>query len=250
MLKNSADSHSDDLESAVLELAELVRAHSSKKLEPEIQEELAKLINMFTQLQRDGDAVLVTQARIALESLLSNEPNLELSKSISKRLDTRLKARSSPLASAVRGGSAAVKVVLGLGVLMYLVLPLSVALFPFYSRYGTVLGIKIEMLGLVAFAGALGSIVSIMVRLHQFADAITKDPAILFFTGLFKPIVGTSFALFIFATLNSGLLPVTIQQDKMQYFFAALSFVAGFSERFAQDVVVKAESAIGAPRNA
>ncbi len=249
MLKNSADSHFDDLATAVLELAEQVKTNSTKKLEPEIQEELAKLVNMFAQLQRDGDAVLVAQARIAIHSLLANEPNLELAKRISKRLDTSLKARSSLLSTVTRSGNPAVRVVFGLFVLMYMVLPVLLLVSLRASRYDTVIGIKIELLYLVTSMGALGSIVSILVRLHQFTEVATKNHAIMFFTGLFKPIVGASFALFIFATLNSGLLPLTIQQDKMQYFFAALSFVAGFSERFAQDIAVKAESAVGANRS-
>ena len=52
----------------------------------------------------------------------------------------------------------------------------------------------------------------------------------------------------IFAILSSGLLPVTIQPEKAKYFFAALSFIAGFSERFAQDVVSKTEMAVVSER--
>ena len=61
---------------------------------------------------------------------------------------------------------------------------------------------------------------------------------------------GAIMVLFIFAILSSGLIPVVIQQDKAQYFFAALSFVAGFSERFAQDVVARTESALSQPQSA
>jgi hypothetical protein len=66
----------------------------------------------------------------------------------------------------------------------------------------------------------------------------------LFLTGFFKPVVGISFALFVFAVISSGLLPVAVNPEKSRYFFAALSFVAGFSERFARDVVVKTEATV------
>lgn len=127
---------------------------------------------------------------------------------------------------------------------MYFVLPLSTIVIPWLSRYETVFGIKLETLGLVSFFGALGSVVSIMVRLHDLGKIRTPDSSILFFTGLFKPIVGTAFALFLFSIISSGLLPVVIQPEKTQYFFAAMSFVAGFSERLAQDVLAKAESTV------
>jgi len=228
-------------ESTALTVAKQIQIHSRKKLDPSIQKKLAALANLLPQLEKANEAILNSQAQIAADALLSPEPNVDLAEGVTKRLGERLKARTSFFYSAIRQGTPAVKVVLGLGVLLYIVLPLAVAISPFFSRYDLVFGISIKMLGLVAFSGALGSIVSIMVRLHQFSSVQTPDPAILFFTGLFKPIVGTAFALFIFAALNAGLIPVAISPDKAQYFFAALSFVAGFSERFAQDVVSKTE---------
>ena len=59
-----------------------------------------------------------------------------------------------------------------------------------------------------------------------------------------RQIVGTAFALFLFSVISSGLLPVAIQSDKAQFFFAAMSFLAGFSERLVHDVVAKTENSI------
>ena len=56
--------------------------------------------------------------------------------------------------------------------------------------------------------------------------------------------VGAAFALFVFAVLRSGLIPVTINEGTDRYFFLALSFVAGFSERFAKDIVRTTEGQI------
>jgi hypothetical protein len=231
-----------------LTIAEQIRRHSGTKLDPAIQRELAVLTNLLPLLSKADESILNAQAQIAADALLAEEPNIDLAKAVTKRLEERLKIRTGLFYSTIRQGSPAVRVVLGLGVLLYFVLPLALATSQFLSKYDTVLGISIRMLGLVAFGGALGSIVSIMVRLHQFSSIRTPDPAILFFTGLFKPIVGTAFALFIFVVLSSGLLPVAIAPEKAHYFFAALSFVAGFSERFAQDVVSRTELAVVSDR--
>jgi hypothetical protein len=67
----------------------------------------------------------------------------------------------------------------------------------------------------------------------------------LFFTGFFKPIIGTAFALFVFATLKAGLIPLAIDESvEGLYFFAALAFVSGFSERFAKDIAERAEQTV------
>jgi hypothetical protein len=55
-----------------------------------------------------------------------------------------------------------------------------------------------------------------------------------------------SFAMFVFACLNAGILPLSIKTDTPAagYFFLALAFVSGFSERFAQDIASRAEKAV------
>jgi hypothetical protein len=58
---------------------------------------------------------------------------------------------------------------------------------------------------------------------------------------MFKPVIGASFAMFVFSVLHAGLIPITIQDDKASYFFLALAFVSGFSERFARDIANNAE---------
>ncbi len=229
-------------------LAERIRMHCAKPIDPNIQQDLARLVNLLPLLEKVDDPVLYAQAQLIADCLLTDDPKVRLAQPTLKRLSERLRARTSPIPLAIRNGSPAIRVVLGLAVLLYFVLPLSMVVLPFLSRYDTLFGVKIETLGLVSFFGALGSIVSIMVRLHDLAKVKTPDSSILFFTGLFKPIVGTAFALFLFSVISSGLLPVVIQSDKAQFFFAAISFLAGFSERLVHDVVAKTESSIVASR--
>ena len=118
---------------------------------------------------------------------------------------------------------------------------------PKIPHYQMIFGIKSSELGMVAFAGAIGGIVSIMVRIKDFSDRQDVDKTVLFFTGLFKPFVGAAFALFVLTVLRSGIIPVTINVGAGNYFFLAVSFVSGFSERFAKDIEKTAESQIVGP---
>jgi hypothetical protein len=210
-------SESNEYHPTAISIAELIRLRIREKLDPEIQKQLATLTNLLPQLDKVDDIILNAQAQIAADALLAPEPNVDLAKAVTKRLAERLKARTGFYYSIINKGSPASRVVLGLGVLLYLVLPLSLIVSPIFSKYDTVAGISIRMLGLVAFSGALGSIVSILIRLHEFSSIQALDPTIFFFTGLFKPIVGTAFALFIFVVISSGLLPITIAPEKAQY---------------------------------
>lgn len=145
------------------------------------------------------------------------------------------------MSSFVRGGSSAAKVTLGLGGSLYLALPFLITYGRHLSGSGKFYGVDIAEILAVAAGGAIGSIVSIMVPIKDFAAIGDTDPAILFFTGFFKPIVGTAFALFVFAVLCAGILPVTVTPEKAPFFYGAMAFIAGFSERFATDVASHAE---------
>ena len=61
----------------------------------------------------------------------------------------------------------------------------------------------ITQLILVIAAGILGSIVSILIRIEEFQNKSYYDPMIPFFIGAFKPIIGASFAIFIFSLISS-----------------------------------------------
>jgi hypothetical protein len=80
-----------------------------------------------------------------------------------------------------------------------------------------------------------------MVRIDEF-NRWPPDPSILFFTGLFKPIIGFFFAIFVVLVLNSGIVQIGIAEERQVYFFLAISFIAGFSERFARDIATQTEA--------
>jgi hypothetical protein len=115
------------------------------------------------------------------------------------------------------------------------------------------LGIKSEdffqtdlFLGLVAITmGALGSCVSVITSSEKFLNRTRLQKIDPFYIGFFRPFVGMAFAIFIVALLESGIfgsiLNISSQNNanpgtRKVYLFAAIAFIAGFSERFAPGI--------------
>jgi hypothetical protein len=101
--------------------------------------------------------------------------------------------------------------------------------------------------GAVCFAaGAVGALVSVTSRMSQHNAAI--DPEFGRDTvrtlGMLRPFVGAVFGLMTYFALKSGLVsfvgPKGGREDTSLYFYVVLSFVAGFSERLAQDMLLRA----------
>lgn len=240
--------------STVHEKIDAVTSLIKEKLKPgldkSLQTEIAKLLSLIPELAKPQHQQLIPLAEIAAVALLSETPNVILAKEIRENIHGHVHpAPFTTMFRMFRGSSSPpTRVILGLGALLYFALPFLTFFLRREFMPEKVLGIDSSLLQLVAIGGALGSIVSIMVRIQDFALLKDADHSVLFFTGFFKPIIGSSFALFVFAILSSGLIPVTIDPAKATYFFAALAFVSGFSERFAKDVASKAEQVVVAVR--
>ncbi|MGF1520061.1 MAG: hypothetical protein ACFCVB_19985 [Nodosilinea sp.] len=105
----------------------------------------------------------------------------------------------------------------------------------------------------VVSAGALGGFVSVIVRAGDLVQNSEEKPLDLFFLGFFRPVVGMTFAFFLVAMLESGILSgiFTLGRsdqgetgDRNIYLYIAISFVAGFSERLVRDFVSQTERQI------
>ena len=96
--------------------------------------------------------------------------------------------------------------------------------------------------------GALGSAVSIIVRYNKFIEQSKEGESDLFFTGFFRPIVGMSFAIFAVALIESGvfsgIITITKQKSRTVYLYMSIAFIAGFSERLVEDLVIKTENTL------
>lgn len=92
-----------------------------------------------------------------------------------------------------------------------------------------------------AIFGAAGALASVLYRMHRGDLAIdAQQGRLLVYTGaLVRPLTGALFGGVISALLLSGLLPIEVPADKPErfYFLAVLSFIAGFSERWAPDLL-------------
>jgi hypothetical protein len=103
----------------------------------------------------------------------------------------------------------------------------------------------------VGASGALGSVVSILIRLKEFDVEFREilDPVIPFLIGAFKPIIGASFGVFMYTLISSGLIPLDTNPTeatgrKEELFYFAIAFTVGFSERLAKDVIARAETTV------
>ena len=226
-----------------------------EKLKPgvdkSLQDELAALLNLMHEIGNSYYEHFTPLIEIAIESLLSEKPNLPLAQGIRKGVEANV--HRSTLEILRRGGSPATHVIRGLGTLLFTLIPLPIlaalitqAWIPkLVESYDRIFGSNAtELVLLVAIAGAVGSAISIMVRIQEYEPLKETDPTILFLIGLFKPIIGVAFALFVFTVLKSQLIPVQVVTPNEFYFYTALAFVAGFSERFAKDIVARAEDAL------
>jgi hypothetical protein len=101
-------------------------------------------------------------------------------------------------------------------------------------------------------AGSLGALLSVLGRTTraQFSKTIVVDAEagriLILCAGAFRPIVGAILGLAILVVIEAGLLPIKTPTSPGQFlfFFAAASFLGGFSERLAQDALVRTSRGI------
>jgi hypothetical protein len=125
----------------------------------------------------------------------------------------------------------------------------------------TVLGLRpISPLGLpntldlqyVLGGGALGALLSVLGRTTsaQLSKSLRVDTQagtpLVVSAGAFRPILGALLALSVYVLIGSGLLPIRIPTSPSQslFFIFAISLLAGFSERLAQDALVSTSRGI------
>lgn len=109
--------------------------------------------------------------------------------------------------------------------------------------------VDVPLILAVVSAGAVGSFVSVIVRANDFIEHQEQNHLDLFLVGFFRPVVGMAFAIFLMAVLESGVISGIIsvdavERDRKIYFYIAVSFVAGFSERLIKDIMGKTENLV------
>jgi hypothetical protein len=111
-------------------------------------------------------------------------------------------------------------------------------------------GFTTDELVLTLIAGGVGAVVSVLIRITkgQRIDVDTQSGrALTILGGSFRPLIGAILGLAVYVLLQADLLPFTRGSEGEELaFYAALAFLAGFSERWAQDMLVRTTS--GLPR--
>jgi hypothetical protein len=98
-------------------------------------------------------------------------------------------------------------------------------------------------------AGALGALTSVLSS-ATFGRIIldrTQGGNWNTFLGAFRPIIGALFGAAFFTLINAGFLPVKIPSGNTIALYASIAFLAGFSQRWAQDTLKAAEGRVSAP---
>jgi hypothetical protein len=108
-----------------------------------------------------------------------------------------------------------------------------------------------SLLAVCLASGAIGAVISVMARINNssrlFVD-YEQGKTIAVLAGSFRPVVGAVFGGALYVLVVGGLLPLETPDSvpapteasgqPAALFFAGLAFIAGFSERWAQDTIV------------
>lgn len=231
---------SDAVNKTVEEMMYNLYENRGSNLSKRAQKELAEISELIPDLVRKNDQHLTNAANLALLSLLTHPPSITLAKQIRRHVQGEVSRWKAPFRAMYRG-TPPLRATLGLLTFMLLAMLISPCLYLLMPS-GIIEGIDGGLLGTSAALGAVGSIVSIFIRVPRMADDFrNSSQEIPFFVGLFKPMVGIAFAVFLFAAIQGGFVPIAVESGREGAFFIAVSFIAGFSERLVPDIIGKTE---------
>jgi hypothetical protein len=110
--------------------------------------------------------------------------------------------------------------------------------------------LQAQFLAVCLVVGAIGAVVSVLQRITSGTLELDFNAGRwpLFRVGAFRPFIGAIVATVIYALIVADLLPIKTPAGsevmKLFYFFGAMAFFAGFSERFAQDMLAAGQSGL------
>ena len=94
-----------------------------------------------------------------------------------------------------------------------------------------------------ALAAGLGAFVSVLSRMTrgQLVLSFESGRTIMRLLGAIRPLLGALFGSAVYVLIAGGMLTIQAPaREKELYFFVGIAFLAGFSERFAQDMIARA----------
>lgn len=239
-----------------LEFVNLINESLNGKTDPQTELEHARLLEIMVQADRHRHATenFFLMADTCRKALSAQPPKLILAKSIRCQLQLDLLkkhgAKLTRLIIWLSGGSQTVMVVSALfaAALVYGAIVTGLSYLPINGKW-----LFSMEFGTSVFAAFLGGCISILLRLRDFSESYDVDPTFFFWTAFFKPLIGVVLAIFIYCVLYSGVIeasflkiPADVKPEtKLYAFWFVVGFLAGFSERFASDVISRAETKFG-----
>lgn len=225
-------------------LANQLRQRLSQPMEPDLQSELSQILVLRAKVAPELGAPAVETLDLCITALLADKPNLSFAKSTRQRIAAELRDRLYPLRPLpiLRSKSPSMQVVLGLALQLLCSYALVTVIHTFLTTDATMfLGIPMRTFMLVGLCGAIGGAVSLLMRLGDFEKMHGASRLSMLMQGFFKPMVGTYCAVFGFALMKSGVIPLqTASADTALYLHMSVCFLLGFSERLAQDLFIRA----------
>ncbi len=94
--------------------------------------------------------------------------------------------------------------------------------------------------------GGTGAVISVMWRMTNGQLTVRHEVErwTLMLVGSFRPLIGAVFGLLVYALIQSELLPLTVASANHLYFYGVIGFLAGFSERWAPDLLQTTENGL------
>jgi hypothetical protein len=109
-----------------------------------------------------------------------------------------------------------------------------------------------DELAICLASGAIGAVISVMARITRGERVCVdsdKGKAVTVLAGSFRPVIGAVFGGVLYVLICGGILPLSVPgPDKSLLFFAGVAFLAGFTERWAQDAIVSSAPKISGSR--
>jgi hypothetical protein len=145
------------------------------------------------------------------------------------------------------------------GMLIGMAVLSSVSFWMTFVYNGPIFGLDHDTMGTVVIAGAIGAFISVLTRISSGRFSLsrgtialqqaTRKAMMLWVLGAFRPVIGAVFSSAFVIFQSSGLLPIQPARDVSEVtYYAGLAFIAGFSERWAQDMVVSTRTTLLEPR--
>ena len=236
-----------DRADVIEELVNRIRAKLRSNFPEAVQCELAALLGLVPEAS-GSNSLCLCQFKLAVDALLSKPPKLDLARGLRMKFEEEM--WSNRFGGWFVKALPTTRVVLGLFVTAGVLAPWLI--WATFAHFGAKEGVHSKLMDpdflvLVCCFGAFGAVTSIMVRLRSF-DSIHAPPFTMFLTGLFKPFIGAFFAAFALVLIQAGF--INFPHESLVYIALAIGFVAGFSERFGEDLttVVMDKVPASAPR--